>query len=317
MAVNVREPIHLCKEVNKFYTRVMSPIRQSTGTMWSVGEIAERLGLPASTLRTWERRYGMGPTARTPGGHRRYVESDVARLEHLSGLVSQGIAPAEAARIIRRSEKPAEEPAEGEAEFVDAVIAAAREYDAGTLRTLFTECFDRSDIPTAWTQNVVPALRRVGEEWAAGELGVGGEHLVSESLQTALRARANVNLGSGPAHRTVLLASAENDQHSLPLLALEASLADEGVLCHTLGARTPAATIAGVMARVDPAAVFLWASMGRSVNDSLSRVITTASERATVVLGGPGWKGVDIGGASRCHSLAEAVEAIRASLVDA
>ena len=41
---------------------------------WPVGVVADWLGIPASTLRTWERRYGLGPSERTRGGHRRYTE---------------------------------------------------------------------------------------------------------------------------------------------------------------------------------------------------------------------------------------------------
>nr|WP_271214406.1 MerR family transcriptional regulator [Rhodococcus wratislaviensis] len=34
-----------------------------------------------STLRTWDRRYGIGPSVHVQGSHRRYTPRDVARLE--------------------------------------------------------------------------------------------------------------------------------------------------------------------------------------------------------------------------------------------
>ncbi len=43
----------------------------------SIGELAERTGVPQATLRSWESRYGFPTPARLPGGHRRYAESDV------------------------------------------------------------------------------------------------------------------------------------------------------------------------------------------------------------------------------------------------
>ena len=52
--------------------------------------MADELGVPASTIRSWEARFGVGPSARTPGGHRRYTAGDVAQLRALRDLVSRG-----------------------------------------------------------------------------------------------------------------------------------------------------------------------------------------------------------------------------------
>ena len=67
--------------------------------VFTVSGAARRLGIPAGTLRTWERRHGIGPSARSPGGHRRYTSSDLARLRAMRALVETGIPPAEAAAL--------------------------------------------------------------------------------------------------------------------------------------------------------------------------------------------------------------------------
>lgn len=38
----------------------------------SVAAVARRLGVAPATLRTWDRRYGLGPTGHTVGRHRKY-----------------------------------------------------------------------------------------------------------------------------------------------------------------------------------------------------------------------------------------------------
>ena len=38
----------------------------------TVAAVARRLGVAPATLRTWDRRYGLGPTERVAGSHRRY-----------------------------------------------------------------------------------------------------------------------------------------------------------------------------------------------------------------------------------------------------
>jgi DICT domain-containing protein len=43
----------------------------------TIGDLAHRTGVPISTLRSWEKRYGFPEPSRQPGGHRRYNEGDV------------------------------------------------------------------------------------------------------------------------------------------------------------------------------------------------------------------------------------------------
>ncbi|HZB48699.1 MAG TPA: MerR family transcriptional regulator, partial [Mycobacteriales bacterium] len=65
----------------------------------TVAAVARRLGVAPATLRTWDRRYGLGPTLHAAGAHRRYSPADIARLEAMRRLVLDGVPPAEAARI--------------------------------------------------------------------------------------------------------------------------------------------------------------------------------------------------------------------------
>ncbi|MCX0246766.1 MerR family DNA-binding transcriptional regulator, partial [Streptomyces drozdowiczii] len=37
----------------------------------TTGDVARRLGVAPTTVRTWDRRYGLGPEAHTGGRHRR------------------------------------------------------------------------------------------------------------------------------------------------------------------------------------------------------------------------------------------------------
>src|SRR5215467_3479071 len=63
----------------------------------SAGAVARRLGVAVTTLRTWHQRYGLGPSRHVPGQHRRYTAQDLAKLEVMLRLTTQGVAPADAA----------------------------------------------------------------------------------------------------------------------------------------------------------------------------------------------------------------------------
>jgi DNA-binding transcriptional MerR regulator len=72
--------------------------------MLTVAAVARRLGVAPATLRTWDRRYGLGPSEHTAGSHRRYSGIDVARLMIMRRLTLEGVPPSEAATIARASD---------------------------------------------------------------------------------------------------------------------------------------------------------------------------------------------------------------------
>ena len=55
-----------------------------------VGEVARRTGVGVSTLRAWERRFGVLTPERSPGGQRRYTDADVERVTAVRRLLGGG-----------------------------------------------------------------------------------------------------------------------------------------------------------------------------------------------------------------------------------
>ncbi len=62
-----------------------------------VAAAARRLGVAPATLRTWARRYGLGPSEHEVGSHRRYSPDDLARLLVMRRLTLEGVPPVAAA----------------------------------------------------------------------------------------------------------------------------------------------------------------------------------------------------------------------------
>ena len=64
----------------------------------TMSSVSDELGVSPSTLRTWERRYGLGPAQRETGERRRYQPEDVDRLRAMIHHVRAGMPAAEAAK---------------------------------------------------------------------------------------------------------------------------------------------------------------------------------------------------------------------------
>jgi MerR family transcriptional regulator, light-induced transcriptional regulator len=294
---------------------------------WGVGSVAARLGLSPSTLRTWERRYDVGPSRRTAGGHRRYTEIDIDRVLLTQLLIARGAPPSDAARVAHSLDGPglasALDAENGQADagtldparVVRELLDAAHADDAQRICRLVADALNAQGVVGAWTDVVAPALIAIGEEWSAGRLGIEAEHLASESIVAELRAHTRAAAIVDRAGAAIVLASAEEDPHSLPVFALEAALAETGVGAHVLGAQLPAQSVAAIATRMRPRVVFLWASLPRPEPDPVRQLLDAVGDDTEVLLGGPGWS-PEIrqreGGAAESSDLQSTVDRIHA-----
>ena len=296
---------------------------------WAVGSVSERLGVAPATLRTWDRRYAIGPSQRTEGGHRRYTEEDIRRVRVMARFTARGVPAQSAARVALSmdsdrllietgQEDDLVTPLGHDDGTVAAVYSAALSLDSGALSRIYQRTLRERDLVSAWSDVFAPALRNMGEQWGKGALGVESEHLASEVLVTELRA---VIRGNRPrsANADVILASADEEQHYLPLLALEAELARHGLGVICLGARVPTTALSDVLTSRHPSRLFLWASLERQPDEALWTVLAGVHWPLTVVLGGPGWPAdlPSVGRSvtmTRAHDLAGAAHAMLAPM---
>jgi hypothetical protein len=252
-----------------------------------VSGAARQLGIPAGTLRTWERRHGIGPSGRSEGGHRRYTPDDLVRLRAMRTLVETGVPPAQAAGLatLAGGGPPGHAPADAMVS-PEMLIRAALGLDAPLLCSVLGDAFARHGVVGAWQRLAVPALRELGARDPAVAGHVAVEHMLSGSLLTTLLAVITL----APAARSiqpVVLACAEEEQHVLPVYALHAELASRGVDVRQLGGRVPRQALAHAVSTVHPAAVFVWSQVPATAQPSL---LDSLPGRPRIVTGGPGWR---------------------------
>lgn len=280
----------------------------------TVAAVARRIGVAPATLRTWDRRYGLGPSAHESGEHRRYCPADLARLTLMRRLITSGVSPCDAAAQAKSHkgsinlETIVTDYVVRE-ELVSALHKAAKGLDKKFIEAALRKDLAQYGVEQSWSEVIVPLLLIVGNEWEASGDGIEVEHLLTEVLKGILREHVEDIRKPVNAH-PVLLASVGEEVHSLALHALAAALAERKIETYFLGARTPLEALSAMITRSAPPAVFLWAQLSKNADPKFFNDIPAIRPMPRMVLGGPGWSHVDCQDVSVVHDISDAVAEI-------
>ena len=295
----------------------------------SVSAVARRLGVAPATLRTWDRRYGVGPTGHSSGSHRRYAPGDVARLELMKRALTDGVSPAEAARLAltataqdgpgpavhRRPPRPgddrettppvglvgAQRPEPAATVVVGTVLRlpGVGRRARGLARAMLA--LDGETATRLLHQSVQEiGLVRTWDEVARPVLGSVADRWARTGMGVELEhllsevlttvvARVVHDADEPVSVRPVLLGSMPGERHALPLRVLAATLAQRGVGTNLLGADLPRTALTAAIERTAPAAVFLWSQIEGSADPEMVSQLPRTRPRTRCYVGGPGW----------------------------
>ena len=241
----------------------------------SIGALSAATGIPADTIRTWERRYGFPAAERRPSGHRLYPIGTVPQLRRVAQALAQGHRPAQVltasesdleslltATVLRSSADSSDaSPQETEetkatryADDISPLIEATRGFNADRLRRRFQREWVRRGPMEFLQQCAAPYLQAVGGAWAEGSLDIRHEHFGSSLLGDFLRnARAPLeDRATGP---LVVLATPAGELHGLGLQMIALVFALAGCQTLVLGVDTPTSQIVAVAREVRIGAV--------------------------------------------------------------
>ncbi len=276
----------------------------------TVAAVARRLGVAAATLRTWDRRYGLGPSSHQAGAHRRYRPLDLARLMLMRRLISTGVAPADAAEQAKgykgklRMEEVAYEFASRD-DLVQGIYKAANNFDTVFIQAQLRKDLQTHGVVSTWSEVIAPVLYLVGKSWEETEEGIEVEHLLTEVIKSVLRESVSA-VELSQSSRPVVLAAVGAEIHVLALHALAAALAERDIRTHFLGSRTPVQALHAIITRSAPPAIFLWAQLSQNARPEYFRDLPKVRPAPRIVLGGPGWDQDECAGVAFAHDLSQA-----------
>jgi DNA-binding transcriptional MerR regulator len=245
--------------------------------------VSELLGVPAPTIRSWERRYGLLTADRSAGGHRLYYDHDLVVLRRMRDEVVRGRAAVEAAAI-------ASAGVAGTAEGLrEAVLTQAARLDGRSITATLDRARDLLGLSRAVDDVVMPAMREIGRLWSVGERDVAHEHATAAAVHAWL---ARVRLDAPPPSQPgpVVLACGPEDAHTLGLDCLAALLEHRGVDCRLLGARTPAASLVLAVQQAQATAAVVVSYLARYRPAAVTAIRGVAQTPARIYYAGPAFE---------------------------
>jgi hypothetical protein len=288
----------------------------------AAGAAARRLGVAVTTLRSWHQRYGLGPSGFRPGRHRRYTLADMARLDEMRRLTSAGVPAARAATAalanacgplipdeVGRPGGGHTIPVSGAGAPARGLAQAAMRMDSTEMTVILDSSLAAHGVIHTWDRMIRPVLAGLGQPGrpvvaGLGQPGrpvvaglarpgdpqahlIGVEHLLSRSISMTLSAVPRPPAAPSP---EVLLACADEEQHTLPLEALAAALAERGLTSRMLGARVPLPVLGSVIGRTGPQVVMVWSHRVETAGPSgLDTLLASRPRPVLIAAAGPGW----------------------------
>jgi DNA-binding transcriptional MerR regulator/methanogenic corrinoid protein MtbC1 len=211
--------------------------------MYSVQHAARLTGIPADTLRMWERRYQIVEPARSEAGYRLYDDHALRRLSVMNSLVASGWSPRLAAEQVKSGTaaglRPEEDPAPQSSGSLDLLASLAADLDTVRLEHELGRAFASAPFEELADSWLMPSLARLGDAWRAGTVSVAGEHFVSAGLHRHV-SRVLEQADPGPGAPRVLVGLAAASRHELGVLSFAAVLRRTGVEVVYIGADIPA-----------------------------------------------------------------------------
>jgi DNA-binding transcriptional MerR regulator len=233
--------------------------RYSDRPAFNTKAVVQQTGIPAPTLRAWERRYALFSPKRADNSYRLYTERDIVLIRWLRGRLGDGMSISQAIALYRHlnqnneiglAQKETDQP-----DYMlvarDNLITLFQDFDEQAAHVLIGSLFSLYPMEQVCVELIIPTLWQIGNLWADGKLTVCVEHFASNFFRAILTNRFHLTPGSlqGP---LVLVGSASGETHELATLMLALFLRLRGLRVSYLGQNVETAGLLDTVHKLRP-----------------------------------------------------------------
>jgi DNA-binding transcriptional MerR regulator len=198
--------------------------------------LADKTHVGASTLRAWERRYGLLKPERTPKGHRLYNQADIRRVNRIVELLHDGHALGTIKDMLLDESPIQHDAVSGSTEarqdiwsrFIEKTLTAAEDLNIERIDTIFNEASSLYPVDMVIDKLIEPVLESIGLLWQENpQSGIAIEHFYSSWLRSRIFARFHHGYHQARGCK-VVFACAPGCNHEVGLMLLALSALSRG-----------------------------------------------------------------------------------------
>lgn len=282
-------------------------------TFYKIGTLAREVGVSASLLRAWEKRYGLWTPERGPGGQRLYSEEDLHLVCHIAEATRQGLRIGELAALGRETllqqmvagNKSIKNQQENSADrfrdnifdtYITPLVTAAETVNFSAIRDGLNRALLELSPDRVVYEVILPAMLQVGEAYLDGKISIAGEHLMSSMAEHHLNNCIEQAGQATPAKERlpVLCSCFPEEEHRLGLLSVMYTLAREGCEPIYLGSSLPMESLEQAILQIQPHSVWLSVTNSLYYDKYRNELAALAGRHSThIILGGQGIRAGD------------------------
>lgn len=276
-----------------------------------IGLASNLTGVSTSTIRAWERRYGVPTPSRAPNGRRSYGPTALNQIRLMSRLVASGLPPSLAAKRVNAGLDQASyipEVSEGQQDQIplESMLRSVEGFDGDELSHQLKRQAMTLPSHQFFDQVIMPLMKELNARWASFRpIDRVQEYITTEAIRRVMYELSTMVRPSLPRGR-VLIAPFLNDVHELPLDALAFMLSTHGFRSVQMGPMTSPQALKTVITRIKPDLIALSAS-SQIKNSDLSNLMHAYRDAC----GTTPW----IVGGSAAQSMRKAIETVGATVV--
>ena len=196
-------------------------------------EVARLCRVSDATVKRWEDA-GFLQSERTTGGHRRFRAEEIARFQREQGLGQKQTHGGDS--VFALNNRNGENGQQSEVSLFDLILAGREQ---ATTEFLIAEYLNGRQPAQIFDELICPPLRKIGEMWFAGDLGIAQEHLATRTIQNAVYKLRSCLRVPEPMGKLAICCALENEHHELPTHLSQITIENEGWEVLNFGANTP------------------------------------------------------------------------------
>jgi DNA-binding transcriptional MerR regulator len=282
--------------------------------LFNTKAVVQQTGIPAPTLRAWERRYALFSPQRADNDYRLYTERDMVLLRWLRGRVEDGMSISQAIALYRHlsqdqaqslvSKEVLAQVVQGKEQIQekyfnyptphnmliarDSLIEQFQDLDEQAAHVMMGSLLSLYPIEQVCAELIVPTLWQIGHLWSHGKLTVCAEHFASNFFRSILTNRFHITPGNlqGP---LVLVGCAPGEAHELASLMLALFLRLRGLRVSYLGQDIETAGLLATVHKLHPAMLCISLTMPAYISaltDLAHRIHNLPAPRPIFAFGG-------------------------------